>query len=96
MDSALTSLDTLIGHYEPTLGIEGARRLIQTTLVKVGLSHKKAFTVDEMAIICGVLQLQSGFIATTANILLARLKLKAWRSKAASILQPASIEETDS
>ncbi|MDP1834494.1 MAG: hypothetical protein Q8K75_01065 [Chlamydiales bacterium] len=93
MSSPLTDLEILVSHYEPTLGIAGARRLIQTTLIKCGLSHKKAFTVDEMAVICGILQLESGFIATTANILLARLRLRLWRSKAANLLEPASSSE---
>lgn len=90
MDPSLTDLQTLVGHYEPTLGIEGARRLIQTTLIKVGLSHKRTFTLDEMAIICGVLQLESGFIATTASILLARLRLRLWRSKATNLAAPVA------
>jgi hypothetical protein len=94
MDSSLTTnLTTLVSHYETTLGMEGARRLIHTTLIKVGLSHKKEFTVDEMAIICGVLQLESGFIATTANILLARLRLRLWRSKASHLAEPVNLDD---
>ncbi len=74
-------LKQLISSYEQTLGIDGARRLIINVLVKAGLSHKESFNPDEMSIICGFLNMEKGFIATTASILLARIRLQCWNKK---------------
>ncbi len=91
MTEPIINMSQLVDSYEQTLGIEGARRLITSVLVKAGLSHKEAFNAEEINVICGLLMMEKGFIGTTANILLARLRLKSWNKKTEMIRQNLKI-----
>ena len=79
------TLAQLLASYEETLGVEGARKLISNTLATAGFPKKTEFTLDEMVVICKVLSGHHGFIATAAGILLARLKLRDWKTQANKI-----------
>lgn len=85
--------EQLIAHFESTLGLKGATALIERILLRAGYTKQSQFNAVEMTAICALLAMEKGFIATTANILLARMRLRCWDRRANQLLEMAADEK---